>query len=327
MPASQLILGILLGLGSALASSLAYLASRRFTVRHAGNETDQPRWRGPLRLMVTAHAMLAVICGVATLVLLPRGVEAQPADWGWAITTTVFVALFYLTGNTLLFFALRVTDASRIAPLLGFKLVLLALVTHVVLGDHLLAQQWVAVVLATAAAWILGASGGKLPWASVALTLGSCAGFVGSDVFISMMVPAWLPAGMEQADAKGGELVRASMTGMSLVYVWCGLIAFVLLPLAKPWKAAHWRGAAPYASAWLMAMVCLFSTFALVGIVLGNILQATRGLMSIVLGVVVVKMGHHHIETHAPMKVVIQRGLAAAMMVGAIALYVTAKAK
>ncbi|MFN3168513.1 MAG: EamA family transporter [Phycisphaeraceae bacterium] len=320
----MLLIGILLGLGSALMSSLAYLASRRFTVRHAGHETDQPNWRGPLRLMVTAHVYLAIACGIAFVVLLPRDGAARPEDWGWAVLSSVFVALFYLAGNTLLFFALRHTVASRIAPLLGFKIVLLAMVTHFVLRDPLAGQQWLAVVMATAAAWMLGASGGRLPWPIVMLTIGACAGFVGSDTFIRMMWPAWLPAGLSADDADTPERVRASMTGMSLVYVWCGVIAAALLPLAKPWKQAHWRGSASYAGAWLMAMVCLFSAFALVGIVLGNILQATRGLMSIALGVLVVKLGHHHLETHAPWRVVAQRLFAAALMIGAIALFVTA---
>lgn len=331
MPPSQLILGILLGLGSAFASSLAYLASRRFTVRDAqytrADQSAEPRWIGPLRLMVCAHAMLSVVCALAFLVLLPRG-EMQPDNWAWAITTTIFVALFYLTGNTLLFFALRLSDASRIAPLLGFKLVLLAFATHLILGDRLAVQQWLAIALATAAAWVLGASGKRLPWPTIVLTLCACAGFVGSDLFISKMVPAWLPAGSDAQAVSANDglaLVRASVTGMALVYVWCGVIALVLLPIAKPWRREHWTRSAPYAGAWLFAMVGLFSAFALVGIVLGNILQATRGLMSIGLGVIVAKLGHHHIETHAPLKVVIQRGLAAAMMVCAIALYVTAK--
>jgi len=125
----MLLLGIILGLSCALCSSLAYLVSRRFTVRHAGHDPDEKQWRGPLRLMVTAHVYLAVACGIGYLVLMPRGSGAQPADWSWAIQTSIYVALFYLTGNTLLFFALRMTEASRIAPLLGFKVVLLAMVT------------------------------------------------------------------------------------------------------------------------------------------------------------------------------------------------------
>ncbi|MEO0476411.1 MAG: EamA family transporter [Planctomycetota bacterium] len=322
-----MLLGILLGLGSAFCSSLAYLASRRFTVRHAGYEENQLQWRGPLRLMVCSHVMLSVVCGVAYLVLRPTG-DQQPADWSWAITTSVFVALFYLLANTLLFFALRQTEASRIAPLLGFKVVLLAFVTQFILDEPLVVQQWIAVVLATAAAWVLGASGNRLPWATVALTLAACAGFVSSDTFIDQMVPAWLPEGVPyDVETPEGRLaaVKASMTGMSLCYVWCGIIAVALLPIAKPWQATHWKGSAPYAVAWITAMVCLFSAFALIGIVLGNILQSTRGLMSIVLGVLIVKLGHHHIESHAPLKVIIQRAVAAAMMIAAITLYVTAK--
>ncbi|MEM9110991.1 MAG: EamA family transporter [Planctomycetota bacterium] len=322
-----MLLGIVLGLGTAFCSSLAYLASRRFTVRHAEHEADLPGWLGPLRLMVTAHVMLAIVCGGAYLVIRPTGGQ-QPADWSWAITTSVCVALFYLLANTLLFFALRQTEASRIAPLLGFKVVLLAFVTQFILNEPLVAQHWAAAVLATAAAWVLGASGGRLPWPTVALTVGACAGFVTSDTFIDQMVPAWLPPGVDYEAAKKQDpltVVTAAMQGMSLVYVWCGIIAVALLPVAKPWKAAHWKGSAPYAAAWITAMVCLFSAFALVGIILGNILQSTRGLMSILLGVLIAKLGHHHIESHAPLKVVIQRAIAAAMMIGAIALYVTAK--
>lgn len=322
----MLILGIFLGLGSALASSLAYLASRRFTVRQAGHEPGAPRWRGPLRLMVCAHVMLSVVCGSAYLVLVPRGGSAALADARWAVTTTVFVAVFYLTGNTLLFFALRRAEASRVSTLLGMKVVLLAIATHFILQQPLAGQQWVAVVLATSAAWVLGASGQRLPLSTMAIAVGSCAGFVCSDLFIDRMYRAWLPAGLtyEQALKAGGPLVRASITGMSLVYVWCGLIALAMLPLAKPWRREYWLGSAPYAASWMTAMLCLFSAFALVGIVLGNILQSTRGLVSIVLGVVVVKLGHHHIETHAPLRVVVQRAIAAAMMIGAIVLFVTA---
>jgi hypothetical protein len=142
------------------------------------------------------------------------------------------------------------------------------------------------------------------------------------------MYRAWLPAGIDYDTAMKDQpllVAKASLTGMSLVYVWCGVIAIALLPLAKPKHKTHWTGSASYAGSWLVSMVCLFSAFALVGIVLGNILQATRGLMSILIGVAVVKLGHHHIESHAPLKVVIQRGIAAALMIGAITLYVTAK--
>lgn len=321
-----MLLGILFGLGSALASSLAYLASRRFTVRHAGHEQEQPQWRGPLRLMVTAHLYLAVACGVGYLFMMPRGVNAQPADWSWAIQTSILVALFYLTGNTLLFFALRRSEASRIAPLLGMKIVLLALATHLFLGIDLLPQQWLAVALATLAALLLGSTGGRLSWVVAFLALGACAGFVGSDIFIGQMVPAWLPDGLPLDDATKQQRIQASITGMSLVYVWCGVIAFVLLPLAKPWQKRHWTGSAPYAGLWFIAMICLFSAFSLITLILVNILQATRGLMSILIGVGIAKLGHHHIESHASLKVVIQRCIAAALMVAAIALYVTAQA-
>ncbi|MGB0767687.1 MAG: EamA family transporter, partial [Phycisphaeraceae bacterium] len=312
-----MLFGILLGLGSAFCSSLAYLVSRRYSVHHVEREADQPQWLGPLRLMVTTHVMLGVVCGGAYLVIRPTG-EAQPPDWSWALSSCVFVALFYLIANTLVFFVLQRTEASRIAPLLGFKVVLLALVTHFILKDPLVEQQWVAVLLATAAAWVLGASGGRLPRTTVVLTVLACACYVSSDTFIGQMVPAWMPAGVDYEAAKTTDplaVMTAALQGMALSYVWCGLVAVALLPIAKPWRATHWRGSAPYAGAWLLAMVCLYSCFALTNIVLGTILQSTRGLMSIFIGVLIYKLGHHHIESHAPLKVVIQRAIAAALMI------------
>ena len=322
-----MLFGILFGFGSALGSSLAYLASRRYTVRHAEGEAQQPRWLGPLRLMVTTHVMLGIVCGGAYLTIRPAG-EQQPSDWSWALTTSVFVALFYLIANLVLFFVLQRTEASRIAPLLGFKVVLLAFVTQFILKDPLVTQQWAAVLLATAAAWVLGSSGERLPWTIIVLTVLACACYVSSDTFIGQMVPAWMPGGVDYEAAKTEDpvgVMTAALQGMALSYVWCGLVAVVFLPIAKPWRAIHWKQSAPYAGAWLFAMVCLYSCFALTNIVLGTILQSTRGLMSIFIGVLIYKLGHHHIESHAPLKVVIQRAIAAALMIGAIALYVTAK--
>lgn len=321
-------LGILLGLGSALGASLAYLCSRRYAVRAAAVETHQPAWRPPLRLLVTAHVWLGLACAVAlpTLVVTTGLELARPLH---AAGMSAGVAGFYLLGNVFLFASLRRTDASRIAPLLGLKVVILALCVELFAGEDFSAAQWLAVVLASGAAVMLGTSGSRLPVKTFGLVLGTCMGFVLSDLFIKQMIPAWLPAGLALEDADTQERITAAMTGMALAYVWCGGVAVAMLPVVLRGQDTRFTkalvrslpGGLPYAGAWFFSMVCLFSCFSLVGIVFGGILQSTRGLISIALGMGIAWLGHHHLESHTPWPVVVKRLVAAAAMTAAIALY------
>lgn len=317
-------LGIVLGLVCAAGSSSAYLFSRLYALRHARDSPDEATWRGPVRLLVCAHLYLGVVCGLAALVLWPRG-DRQPADVGWALLTVAGVAGFYLIANASLFMALQRIDASRVAPLLGFKVVVLAMVMRFALGESLTGQQWVAVVLASTAAVMLGTTGGRVPARAAALVGGACLGFVMSDVCISRMVPAMLPASIQPGTASEAQRMLASLSGMSMVYVFCGLAALAMLPVVKIKGPEPWRAAVPYAAAWLTAMVALFSSFSIVGVVLGNILQSTRGLMSIGVGVLIARLGHHELESHATRGVIIRRIIAAAIMTTAIGLYVAAE--
>ena len=210
------VLGILLGLVCAAGSSSAYLCSRLYALRHAKEDNGEASWRGPLRLLVCAHVYMGVASVViAGVLLLPS--DRWPRDWGLALLLCAAVALFYLIGNVLLFLALQRTDASRIAPLLGVKVVLLALIMKLVFGEPLVAQQWVAVLLASTAAIMLGATGGRVPLRTAALVLATCMGFVMSDVFISQMVPAMLPAAIDPDAATGAQRMFASLTGASVV--------------------------------------------------------------------------------------------------------------
>ena len=74
-------------------------------------------------------------------------------------------------------------------------------------------------------------------------------------------------------------------------------------------------------AAWLVGMMCLFICFEAVGVVYGNILQSTRGLISIVIGAHLAGLGMVHLEQKHPRHVVLRRLGAAAMMCAAIALY------
>jgi len=323
----MLLLGLILGLFSALGSSVAYLLSRRYAVSQRALEPDQPSWRGPMRLLATSHVWLGGCCLVGAFFLWP-GEADLPASVVTAVATTAGVAFFYMLGNVFLFITLMHTDASRVSPLLGMKIVILAVIVVVALGDRLTAMQWGGVALATFAAMMLASTGGRLGLKPALLIAATCLCFVMSDLCIRLMIEAWLPAHQLTEDTaalaqiKSSAVgVKASMLGMCLSYLWAGTAALAILPVAKASRWDHWRGSMGYAGSWFVSMVLLFACFALVGIVLGNILQSTRGLMSIALGSIVAWAGHHHLEAHASRSVVLRRALAAVVMTAAVALY------
>jgi hypothetical protein len=74
----------------------------------------------------------------------------------------------------------------------------------------------------------------------------------------------------------------------------------------------------PFALAWFVAMIFLFFCFGLVGPVFGNVLQSTRGLMSIMAGAWLARAGFQRIEKAVSRRALLQRLAAAAMMTAAI---------
>ncbi|HBG78125.1 MAG TPA: hypothetical protein DDW84_04645 [Phycisphaerales bacterium] len=86
-----------------------------------------------------------------------------------------------------------------------------------------------------------------------------------------------------------------------------------------------WLDSIPFAFFWFIAMIFLFSCFAVIGVVFGNIIQSTRGIISIVLGYVIANFGFELLETKITKKVFIQRILAALLMTASIALFYYSK--
>jgi hypothetical protein len=215
-------------------------------------------------------------------------------------------------GQASLFVVLRHVEASRISPLLGLKIAMLAVITAVFLRDTAAPTpwQWLAVALSVLAAFALNSSGGKLPARMIGGLLLTCLTYSLSDLSIRYLVRAM------GSDGAGGVL-----TAVALCYVLCGVAALAALPLAGPHQRGDWRLAVPWAVSWLGAMVLLFGCFRAVDVVFGNILQSTRGLISVVLGAGLAGMGMVHLERKVPRGIFWRRLAAALLMSAAIALY------
>ena len=293
--------GIGFGLGTALCQSLYYLFVRRF-VAHTN--------RSPVLLLVVSHVLMGAAAAVVLLVLWPRHLPEAAACAG----PLAGAACFYLAAQFSLFHILRKVESSRVAPLLGTKIVVLAVLTVVFLRQGLGVQQWLAVALSAVAARLLNEAGGRLPLKYIALLSLTVLGYCLSDLSIGVLMRRLAGIGP-----------TAPLLGAALTYVLC---AGLTLPFAFRREARDprvWAAAAPCAVAWFVAMVLLYACFGLLGVVFGNIVQATRGLMAVALGWAVARIGHTHIEAHAPRGVFWRRLGGAALVMAAMALYLCAR--
>ena len=173
--------------------------------------------------------------------------------------------------------------------------------------------QWTAVGLAIAGAWLLNWTGGHFPSRVLATILLTCLGYAVSDLYIRALIESLAPV----------PPLRAALVGVALSYIVCGV---AVLPIGFRVGRVTWsdvRRATPYAVTWLASMVFLFSCFALINVVLGNIVQSTRGLISILLAPVMARSDDWgHLEAAQSPHAVLRRASVAVFMTVAVALYV-----
>ena len=148
----MIVQGIVFGLLAASASRCATCFSRRFAVRPG---------KHAIGLFALTHACM----GVFALAMLPFCFSSVVWNVRAYILPLVGSVTCYMIGQIFLFRAVRYTDASRVAPLLGLKILILAIITVVFFGEPLTLLQWAAALLCVAAAMALNYSGGGIPCA------------------------------------------------------------------------------------------------------------------------------------------------------------------
>ena len=293
-------MGILYGLGCATSHSASYIFSRRFVLAHRG---------GPLRLFAISHVIMGIVSAAALPLLWPAGMPG----WRKLAPHVAAMAGFYLVGQLSFFFVVRYVEASRASPLLGIKILILAAI-YLVLHEALSPWQWLAVAMGTAAALVLGGSGKLLPWQAIVGILVTSVTYCISDLNIAATVNT-------VRDATQLSVPQSALVSAVVCYVLCGAVGLALLPWVGWGSRREWLDACPFALCWLGAMILLFACFGEVGPLYGNILQSTRGIISILLGAVMARMGLVRLERRTTRGVFVQRLVAAGLMVTAIALF------
>ena len=293
-----MLLGIVSGLIAALLQSGSYVFSRQFLAKYSSS------WQ------LTVYSQLAMgIMGGVTLCFVPLGqLFSDPARF---LLTLVFWLFSMVIGQYSFFRSLREIEASRLASLLGLKILILAAISLLFLHGHVSGTQTAAIFLSAAAAMAMNWSGGgKLSvrgalWLFVTLVFYSLA-----DLAETRMVRM----------VRTGNMIRDGIIIGGVCYFALGLATAPALAFCKrSWKML--RDAVPFGLAWYYAMTVLFVCFGMLGTVFGNVVQSSRGLFSILLGVLLAGLGATRIEARVSAGAWLRRSLAAVLMMVAIYLY------
>lgn len=205
------------------------------------------------------------------------------------------------------------------SPLLSLKILLLAFANLALGLESYTCVQWVGIGLSLTAAVLLSKAGRAVPLVGYAWLLFTCASYSTSDYFVRVQFPIFTPY---------LSFVHASIVITLLSYATGGVFGVLALPFSGKYPRRVWTHyALPFALAWLAAMMFLFSCFGLIGIVHGNIVQSTRGLISIGIGYLLARAGHVHIERSVDRRTMVRRLAAALLMLLAVALFSLGAAK
>ncbi len=294
--------GIAAGIVSALLQSISYVCSAGFMLKY----------RSPLRLVIFSQLVMGAFCLPFVPFVFPRGLLNRLPEF--AMWVGVWLVVFSI-GQVAFFSALRTIESSRISSLLGLKILVLSAISVIILRTDLAALQWVAVLLSTAAAVGMNWSGGArfspagICWLFLALIFYSL-----TDMTETHLVT--MPS--------EGNLVFNSFAIGCVCYAVLGIATLPFL-LKFRWTNKQFLHAIPFAAAWYFSQVALFVCFGLLGTVFGNVIQASRGLISIALGMLLLHFGLGKFDAKISGAMWVRRAIASVLMALGIILYSLAR--
>jgi drug/metabolite transporter (DMT)-like permease len=222
---------------------------------------------GVVHAVVVNNVLLAIV-------FLPLfALESRPVPWSqWPFP--VLTGAAFAAGHLLNVLSLRVGDVSVATPLLGAKVIFVALLARLLFGWPLTSKQWIAAALTTAGVFLMGMTDfkpGRRAGLTTALALGCAAAFSLTDV----MIQSWA------ADFGVFNFLAFQFVVLAIFSV-AMLPCFGSSSLRAPGKAWPWI----FAAAALSALQAILITTA-IGIwrdaAAANVVYATRGLWSIAL--------------------------------------------
>jgi drug/metabolite transporter (DMT)-like permease len=239
-----------------LLSALVYVAGALFLKRAA--ELGAGTWR------------IAWACNLTTAILfLPLVLLGGVLPQWQQFSQPAIVALLFVLGQVFTFHSLQVGDVSVATPVLGIKIILVALFTTALLGESLTSSLWAAALLSSIAIVLLNLTQGSHRRVGFTIILASsaAASYALFDVLVQQWSPAW----------GAGRFLPVTM----------GFVALFSVPMRA---LAQSRGSTSDSRFWVLGGAICFavqaimfvSTIALSGeATAANVLYSSRGLWSV----------------------------------------------
>lgn len=244
--------------------------------------------------------LVAAVCYAAGAMVVKRAAELGVGAWRTAFVANMMGAMFYLPllalggtwrgdlwwqpaivalchvgGQVLTFLSFDYGDISVATPVLGIKILLVALLVAAFGGEALRWQLWAAAVLATLGIVLLNRRGAGSSHHHVGLTIATAGGAAACYATLDVLIQRWSPVwGM-------GRFLPLVLAISALISL--GFIPRFRAPLsAMPWTTWKWLiGGLVIIAAQGMAFVCLVAAKGHAASI--NVVYSSRGLWSVVL--------------------------------------------
>ena len=288
--------GIAAGFLSVLFMCSSYIFSRSYIRKH-----QDPVKLSIFSQLVMSAGGLILLAGYLCFASVPCNQKFFTLLIGQVVT--------FIWGQTSFFMLLKEVEATRASSLIGLKLIALAVVSTL-LGNMLSGLQWLAVLLCTVAAVGMNFSGGRLSLRAVFWLVMASFGYALCDMCITKMM-LLMPGKSMLFNAVGVMGCCFSLLGVAVLP---GLLKY-------PLRRGELKDSVPYSLVYLGSMLFLYTCFGLIGVVFGSIIQSSRGVISVILGVILVKLGLEKSEPDIPLRLWIRKLIMAILMLAAMTLY------
>ena len=297
--------GIFCGLSAAVLNSTGYIFGARFLLHY----------RSAFRLTAVGTSIMMVPCLPLMFFLFPY--EKLLHNREFLLLIPVWILVYWL-GQGSFFIALTYFKSSCLSSFLGLKIVILALIYLIFEHKNPGMWQWAAVILAAGAAVSFNWSGANLTSpAGMVFLLTTLIGFSLCDIVETRI--------MQIIQESGYSLMRSSVTAVVTCYSVLGVVSLPLLFYLRLTRRQIVY-ASPYALIWIASQIMLCACFVLLLPVFANVILATRGIFSVLLGALLAAVGLSKFDSSITRAQWIKRGISACAMIIAIAVYSMANA-
>jgi len=299
--------GILSGFSAAVFNSIGYLFGSWFLTRY----------KDPVRMLFVSQVGMLIISLPFMLIFFPFAELRE--DMAKILLYTVSFNILFLLGQGAFFIALRYFEASRLASLLGLKIIVMTVIFMIAGKGLPNLLQFFAILIAVGAAimfnWTGGSNSSLRGWFFLPVTL-VC--YCTMDIAETEVVKII-------ADRCGINYLHSALIAVPFLYVALGILSLPGLLYYKP-SLRQFATAMPYAFLWLCSQVALLTCFAFINTLFGNIILATRGIFSVIIGASLPLFGFENLDSRISFAKWIQRIIAALLMLTAIAIFSYASA-